>query len=242
VDHKGKPKYRQISFIGTPAPKDIALVAFGLKASDKLIKATVERLLPCIVDRARLPYDIVNAAVNRSIKPISMETYEWEKVRSITCALVRKYRQERFEKEEWSMELDKTVTDTHYLFGRLLAVADEIENWALYEMKEERATSAIRLFERFAQNPSKTWGIISKRLIPYQNKLGKKCEWLLDIKEDVSQKINFEEFNSQKNLDGRFILGFDCQKKDIRDEKIRRAEAKNNQKDHNQTRRENENE
>jgi len=219
VDEKGKPKYKQITFVGAPAPKDIALAAFGSKASDKLIKATVERILPCIVDRARFPYDIVNAAVSRAKNPISMERFEWEKVRSITCALVRKYRLERFE-EEWSMELDKKVTDTNYLCGRLLAVADEIEGWALYEMKDKRETNAIRLFERFAQNPSKTWGIIVKKLIPYEiklTKLGRNYKWLLDLREEISQKINFDEFNTFKNLDGRFILGFDCQKKEIHD-------------------------
>lgn len=234
VDQKGKPKYQQISFIGAPAPKDIAYAAFGLKASDKLIKSTVKRILPCIVDGAKLPGDIVNAAVNRAKRPIVMKEndmpYEWEKVRSITCALVKKYREERFEKEVWSMELNKTESDTNYLYGRLLAAADEIEGWALKEMKEERATNAIRLFERFAQRPSETWKTISVRLIPYQIKLGKKCEWLLDIKEDISSLMNKEDYNSFRNLDGRFILGFDCQKKDIRDEKIRRAEAKANQK------------
>lgn len=230
VDEKGKKKYKQITFIGAPAPKDIAFVAFGSNASDKLIKATVERLLPCIVDNARIPYDVLNAAVNRAKNPIAMEGYEWEKVRSIVCALVKKYRLERFE-EVWSMELDKNVTDTHYLCGRLLAVADEIESWALYEMKDKRETNAIRLFERFAQNPLKTWGIIVKRLNPYQiklTKLGKSCKWLLDIREEISQKINFDEFNTFKNLDGRFILGFDCQKKEIHDEINRKKEAKSN--------------
>ena len=90
LDEKGKPKYKNITFVGAPAPKDIALAAFGSKASEKLIKATVERLLPCIIDRARLPYDVVKAAVKRAANPISMESFEWEKVRSITCALGEK--------------------------------------------------------------------------------------------------------------------------------------------------------
>jgi len=235
VDEKGKKKYRQITFIGAPAPRDIAFAAFGPKPNEKLIKATVERLLPCIIDSARLPYDIVAAAVNRALKPTSMEgSFEWEKVRSITCALVKKYMYDKFGRE-WSMELNKTVTDTHYLCGRLLAIADEIESRALKAMGEKRETNAIRLFERFAQNPSKTWGIIVKRLIPYQiklTKMGKSYKWLLDIlldiREEISGKINFEEFNTYKNLDGRFILGFDCQKKEINDEINRKKEVESN--------------
>ncbi len=226
VDEKGKQKYKHIVFIGAPSPKDIAYAAFGPKPSEKLIKSTVERLLPCIIDKARPPYDIVKAAVNRALNPISMEEYERKKVRSITCALVRKYRLERF-KEEWLMELDREKTDIHYLCGRLLAIADEVEGWALREMKDERETNAIRLFERFSQNPSKAWGIISKRLIPYQNRLGKRCQWLLDIRGEISQKIDLDldEFKKLKNLDGRFIIGFDCQKKEIRDEINRRKEV-----------------
>lgn len=227
VNEKGKPIFKQITFIGAPSPKDIALAAFGPKPSDKLIKSTVQRLLPCIIDSSRLPYDVVRAAINRSLNPISMERYEREKVLSITCALVKKYRLDRF-KEVWTMELDKTMTDTQYLCGRLLAVADEIEGWALKEMKEDRETNAIRLFERFAQNPSKTWGTIVKRLIPYQTKLGRKCEWLLNIREEISQSMNLDEFKMSKNLDGKFILGFDCQKKEISDEMRKRKEARQN--------------
>ncbi len=234
VDEKGKPKKKRISFIGAPAPKDIAQAAFGSKASDKLIKSTVERLLPCIIDEARLPGDIVNAAVNRTKRPITMEDNEWDKARSITCALVKKYREERYEGEVWPMDVKKTETDINYLFGRLLAVADEIESWALREANEERATNAIRLFERFAQKPAQTWKTISLRLIPYKMKLGKKCDWLTDIIEDISSKIPKDGFETEKNLDGRFILGFDCQKKDIRDEKIRRKESKSSQKTNSQ--------
>lgn len=233
TDEKGKPKFKRIFFIGAPAPKDIANAAYGPRPNDKLVKATVERLLPCIIDGAGIPYDIVAAITNRAIRPLSMENvYEWEKVRSIACALIKKYRNDRF-KEVWSMELDKGVTDHHYLCGRLLAVADEIEGWALREMNEKRETNAIRLFERFAQNPAKTWGVIAKRVNPYEIKLGKmdkSCKWLLEIREDISQKIDPDDFKKIKNLDGRFVLGFDCQKKEIRDEINRRKEARLNSK------------
>lgn len=233
VNEKGKPIFNRISFVGAPSPKDIANAAFGPRPNEKLVKATIERLLPCIIDNARIPFDIVAAITNRAKKPLSIENrYEWDEVLSITCALVKKYRLDRF-KEVWSMDLDKSVTDIQYLCGRLLAVADEIEGWALREMSEKRETNAIRMFERFAQNPSKTWGILAKRVNPYQIKLGKmdkSCKWLLDIREEISQKIDPYEFVKIRNLDGRFVLGFDCQKKEIRDEVNRRKDARINSK------------
>jgi CRISPR-associated protein Csd1 len=229
VDEKGKEKFKYVSFTGAPSPKEIAYAAYGPNASGKLVKATVERLLPCIIDKAKIPSDLVKAAVSRARNPIAIEDFERQKVRSIACALVKKYREERFG-EVWTMELDKTKDDIQYLFGRLLAVADEIESWALMEMKEERETNAIRLFERFAQNPAKTWGVIAKRLVPYQIKLGGKCKWLVDIRQDIAGMMEPDRFVKARNLDGRFILGFDCQKKDIRDERIRRKEAKANAK------------
>lgn len=87
-DEKGSRKFKYIEFIGAPAPKDIAIIAFGsprtdsktnkkrLELSDSLLKSTVDRLLPCIIDGDRLPYDIVSSAVNRASNPISMEKWE----------------------------------------------------------------------------------------------------------------------------------------------------------------------
>ena len=125
LDEKGKPKSKYITFIGSPSPRDITFGAYGDKVSDKLKKATVERLLPCIIDGARLPYDLVNSSVNRVSNPNSMEYWEWEKALTITCALIRKYRFDKFG-EEWDMSLDESQKDRSYAFGRLLAIAQQI--------------------------------------------------------------------------------------------------------------------
>lgn len=42
-------KSHVISFRGAPVPKDIAVAAYGSEINDKLKKATIERLLPCII-------------------------------------------------------------------------------------------------------------------------------------------------------------------------------------------------
>lgn len=52
------PQYfgKDRKFIGAPAPRDIAEAAYGRRLDDKLSKATVERLLPCIIDGSQLPW------------------------------------------------------------------------------------------------------------------------------------------------------------------------------------------
>ena len=46
---------KNAKFVGAPAPRDIAEAAYGMRVDDKLRKATVERLLPCIIDGQTVP-------------------------------------------------------------------------------------------------------------------------------------------------------------------------------------------
>lgn len=234
-DEKGKPKFKYITFIGAPSPKDIAIIAFGnarlnnktnkkyLELNESLLKATIERLLPCIIDGAKLPYDIVSAAVNRASNPVSMENWEWQKALTITCALVRKYRYDKF-KEVWEMSLDENQTDRSYIFGRLLAIAQQIEEYALYTAGEKRETNAERLMHQFKLHPCKTWGIITDKLNPYIARLGSKGTSLTELMTRVNSMLPFEEFISTKKLEDSYILGYYCQRQIFVDEKNRRIE------------------
>ena len=50
IDVVGKKKTIYIHFVGAPAPSDIAEAVYGSKVDDKLRNATIERILPCIID------------------------------------------------------------------------------------------------------------------------------------------------------------------------------------------------
>jgi CRISPR-associated protein Csd1 len=223
LDEKGKPKSKYITFIGAPSPKDITLATYGDKVSDKLKKATVEKLLPCIIDGARLPYDIVNSAVNRASNPVLMEKWEWQKALTITCALVRKYKYDKF-KEVWEMALDENQKDRSYIFGRLLAIAQQIEEYALNTTGEKRDTNAERLMHQFKIHPYKTWGIITDKLKPYMARLGSKGTSLTELMTKVNSILLYEDFTSPKKLDDSYILGYYCQRQIFIDEKNRRIE------------------
>ncbi len=229
LDEKGKAKGKYITFIGAPSPKDIAIAAYGEKVNDKLKKSTVERLLPCIIDGANLPYDLVNSTVNRVSNPVAMEKWEWEKALTIACALVKKFKNDRY-KEVWEMALDENQNDRSYIFGRLLAIAQQIEEYALFTTGEKRETNAERLMHQFKLHPYKTWGIITDKLRPYITRLGSKGVGLIDLMTRVNSILPYEEFTSLKKLDESYILGYYCQRQVFIDERNKRIEENSRKK------------
>jgi len=114
------------------------------------------------------------------------------------------------------VNVDNDSVDIVYNCGRLLAVADEIERYALWLQDEKRETNAIRFFTKFAVEPCKTWRIINDKLIPYIRRLGDKASLYYKIKEEISSKIPPDKFAELKNLDGRMVLGFDAQKNEFK--------------------------
>lgn len=253
-DIQEKNKRQFFDFVGAPSLRDIATVSFGvprtssntnmkkLEISDSLIKSTIERLLPCVIEGAKLPYDIVSSAVNRASSPVSMEKWERQKALSIACALVRKYRSDRF-KEVWDMALDENQKDRSYLFGRLLAVAQQIEEWALDTMGEgeKRETNAERLMHQFKIHPYKTWGILTDKLRPYIARLGKKADRLVELMTQVNSLISYEDFTSRKTLEDSYILGYYCQRQVFIEEKKKRIEESIKNKLNNKSANENDN-
>jgi CRISPR-associated protein Csd1 len=199
-------------FFGAPSPRDIAEVAYGRRIDDKLRKATTERLLPCIVDGASMPRDLVESCIRRASNRNGIEYWEWEKALGIACALFRNHYKER----SYSMALDRERKSRDYLYGRLLALAEHLEGRALYVGGEKRATSAEKLMQRFADRPYSTWRILETGLTPYKVRLNAKRPGFLHA---VQQKIDavcelFEadDFVSDKRLSGEFLLGYHCQR------------------------------
>lgn len=225
TDAKGKTQYKNIVFIGAPAPIDIVYAAYGSNISKNLKKATIDRLLNCIIDKARLPEDIVRSTAERASSPVSMDKWEWEKTLSIACALIKKYRLEKF-KEEWQMGLDENQMDRSYLFGRMLAVAQKIEEWAIGSNGDSRQTNAERYMHQFKLHPYKTWGIINDNLNPYIARLGGKATGYVNLIAKISSMISYEDFTSQKALDDSYLLGYYCQRQVFIDERIKKAEER----------------
>ncbi len=237
--YKGKNKGRHY-FYGAPSPYDIALCAYGteqgdfLGGNDKVLANTVERILPCISDKAKIPRDIVQALVRKCFSPQCYEkTYNWSKVLSITCAMYRKYLYD-YKGEVVEMKVDENSKDISYQCGRLLAVADAIENYALREQSggsAGRTTNAMRYFNRFTRFPNDTWRIINEKLVPYMERLGSKGNHLYALKQEISNGIDPDIFAQAKNLDGRMALGFDSQKQQLYENMRKSSKEKNSEEE-----------
>lgn len=216
-DHAWHQNYsRDIKFVGAPAPKDIAEAAFGRRLDERLRKVTVERLLPCIIDGQKIPRDLVESTVRRASNRVGLEHWEWEKYLGIACALFSGYHKERG--YQMALELNRTSRD--YLYGRLLAIAENIEDRALYVSGEKRDTSAAKLMQRFADHPFSTWKTIELSLSPYKTRLRVKRPAFLAVMEnqldDVVNLFQANDFMEDRKLSGEFLLGYHCQRQTLR--------------------------
>ena len=112
------------------------------------------------------------------------------------------------------MSLDETRTSRDYLYGRLLAIADRLEEAALYKAKEKRATNAARYMQQFAQRPFHTWNQIHSALNPYMVRLGG-AGYYKNLIADVKDLFDPEDFMNDKPLSGEYLLGYYCQRQKL---------------------------
>lgn len=220
-------KTRPMPFRGAPSPKSIVEAAYGKRADDKLSKSTVQRLLPCIVDGARLPEDLMHCAARRASNPAAMEREEYRKTLGIACALIRKYHNDRINgrqikdetyREVWTMALNPEEADRNYLFGRALAYAQQIEAYSLGLAGENRSTNAERMQAAFSQHPAKTWQTLYHQLLPYLQKLGDRGKRYREELNEVISRIPISEFSSAP-LSEIYLLGYACQMQKFNEEK-----------------------
>ena len=212
-------------FIGAPAPRDIAEAAYGSRCDEKLRKATVERLLPCIVDGRTLPRDLEQAVVRRAANRAGLERWEWERVLGVACSLVRGTHPEL----RYEMSLEETRFSRDYLYGRLLAVADSIEDIALSVAGEGRETNAARLMQRFADHPFTTWRTLELQLRPYIARLrGSRYAGALVVRQKLLDTLidsfpatdaGENSFTDNRRLSGEFLLGYHSQRAALRAKK-----------------------
>ena len=114
------------------------------------------------------------------------------------------------------MNLDESCKSRDYLYGRLLAIAERVEEMALRVGGENRSTNAARLMQRFADRPFSTWRTIELSLQPYIQRLqGSRGGFLTNRKKELDAVISSfenEEFTHDKPLTGEFLLGYHCQR------------------------------
>lgn len=222
--------------IQAPSLHEIINCAFGtqrdgkLETDDRILRQQMQRLIACRVDKTRIGLDIVKSLTARASSPQTYDPYVWEDILFTACAVIRKYRMDKY-KEEWNMALEPERKDRSYQFGRLLAVMEKIER-DTYDTNEGREPNAIRMQSVFCQRPMYAAGILEKQLerayfprlkpgsrIWYKNLMGQ----IMDIISAFPQ----EDWN--KPLEESYLMGYYLQRSTLYSKKTDNEMEENEQ-------------
>jgi len=232
--YSGKANDR-MKFTGAPSLLHIAKSSLGKagqsKTGKKMLKNVIARLVPCVVegpDVKPIPIDIVTSIVNRAKNRQAFkrnvkksEENAWEECLSVACAVFRSYSMSH--QKEYSMSLEVSNRSRDYLYGRLLAVADSIESFALDFKKIKRDTAASRYMQRFSDRPFSTWPVIYSHLMPYISQLRSASEpkanrFLVNREkalDEIMDLFDSADFSSDAKLSGEYLLSFHCQRREL---------------------------
>ena len=132
------------------------------------------------------------------------------------CAVICCFQKRRRGKdcEVFAPELQADSRRADYLYGRLLAVADFIEEKAM-ERGRDYPTNAIRLMQKFVQSPFETWPRIYEKLIPSFKKLGADGRFYQSVLEEVEQLFSGEDRYKRGGLSWEFLQGFSSQRQSL---------------------------
>ena len=204
-----------------PSPYSIAEAVYGKSLSDTLKKQLYARLLPVIAGGTSVPIpeDLVRQSFQAACNPNGCENWEWQRNIGVACALYKGWRARHHDlsqRRTYPMSLDTQNRSRDYLYGRLLAIAENTESYALYLAGEKRATTAERYMQRFAEHPFATWRNIELALKPYQERLhnnGKDTG--AQAIGEIMELFAIDDFTCDDKLSGEFLLGYHCQKMEI---------------------------
>lgn len=224
--------------IDTPTPLAIARAVMGAdsvqravhdvqckKSDSKQMKDLFKRLLGCIVDGAPLPQNVLISAVHRAEFPLSFKTSSgtwqrraWEDCVRTTCALIRRAQFDDGIKEENLPQnrLNVTYRSRDYLYGRLLAVADVLEQRA--NGYNGMPTNAIRMLQFFVRRPAEAWKQLHLQLIPYLKHLGdteKRAGYYQRLIGEIEQLFEDSDRAEHTSLQEDFLLGFYAQTREL---------------------------
>jgi CRISPR-associated protein Csd1 len=223
-DEENNP--RPVEYIGAPSFDDIVKCAYavderssaGYKRFSKNVK---KELIECMFGSNDLPSSLLWSAFHHVTRPMGYSnTSAWSRNFEIACSLWKKH----FVQEGTivTMELDVTRADRDYLYGRLLALADDFESGVLYRqgVLGTRPTNAVKLMSNFVAKPYSTWGNLWKQLAPYMKSSDSKTLYRVkrfqDDVDDVMALFRNGDYDSSDALSPLFLLGYSSQRRALK--------------------------
>ena len=145
----------------------------------------------------------------------------------VSTQLIDETRKQHRQEDVITMYLEPNRDDRDYLYGRLLALADNFEESVLRKQGvKDRPTNAIKLMSNFTAKPYTTWGTLWKQLTPYL-KSANGGSWFRNEVDDVMALFKEGDFEDNKALSPMFLLGYSCQRRASR-RKAQEISQKNN--------------
>lgn len=204
-----------------PSVREIALAAYGsdrggyLGCDDVIIKNTVKRLLPCVTGlSSKIPSDIVRAVLLKVERPQSYSPFVWSHgIYPVAISLLK--HEGYLEEREDIMEPNK---ERSFIWGKLLAVLDEIESRAMYitgrYIKDDRLTNAKKTWNKFVRKPMTAYEQIYKivlqaymKRLPYDTRRYFEHE----LEYCINRLQELDGFNND-SLTPEYLVGYHQQK------------------------------
>lgn len=188
-----------------------------LIVNDNVFKYAQDVLLAAVIDDRKIPDSFIQKIVAQASAPERFSD-KWMDIFLTACALVHyKNIKATTKKGEMDMTLDRENTDRSYLFGRLLAVFDRVENAALYKKSSDvantssdhRDTNAMRLWSAYVAHPMTCFANLRKCVEPYMSSLksGSRNFYENEIQEIVTKlDVNDKKLNRPLNAD--YLIGY----------------------------------
>ncbi len=114
--------------------------------------------------------------------------------------------------------LDTELRDRSYLFGRLLAIADNMEGYVLLKHRDNGVTAAMRYMQQFSVMPASVWKNLelaigrSQRSLSFQQETRGFLVARQKLMDEILGLFSPEDFASDAPLDPIFLLGFHHQR------------------------------
>ncbi len=133
------------------------------------------------------------------------------------------------------MGVDDSINDRSYLFGRILACAEQVERYAQNlanhgnaVAKDKRSTNAERLMVPYTMHPVSTLTVLQEKLRPYVDRIkadtGADASRYMEMLKLIN-RLGIKEYTNQK-LGDTFLLGYASQKIEFNNESSKRQEVK----------------
>lgn len=217
---EGAERVNVVQYEGAPSFTDIINCACDTsdrssKSYKRFAKDVKERLIECMFGGAQFPMSILNAAFHKVTRPMGYDNIRvWRRDFEIACSLWKKHyidetRKQHRQEDVITMYLEPNRDDRDYLYGRLLALADNFEESVLRKQGvKDRPTNAIKLMSNFTAKPYTTWGTLWKQLTPYL-KSANGGSWFRNEVDDVIS------ISHSASVNGRLFISSSCGQKII---------------------------